>query len=348
VAKPKSNNKYKLFQLVNKHLSEEKFLEGKKLTNKKNKIIRIMTTDDMHLIPSRSPMITCKNKINIVENSKFEDVEIKKTQQYKRSNTIDDEDEEKNDLIIENLESRNKEQNLIERDRNFYTEETPDSFREINLGVPEIDCLANGGSFKEVRIPSHSKFKHMYISQDPYEKYDTVSFHSNGMESEGGSSLEIKVIEKIQAKKNVKIKFLKGDLSHPDEFEEHLFSNFLKTITKQGSVFKPRQSCLVHLIEKEELNIIRERSPTPIKERKESLVRYTSPLKKSKSNEKLPSIISINGKEIHIADKSVIELKKDENFMFNKSLGQKKRYSIYSNENSTIKLPSDCRNLFIL
>ncbi len=275
-------------------------------------------------------------------------MEIKKSERYKRSNTRDDEDEEKNDLIIDNLESRTKEENLIDRDRNFYTEETPDSCREINLGSSDIDFLANGGCCKELRIPLYSKFKQMYLTNEPNEKNDVISLHSNGMENDGGV-FEIKVIEKMQSKINKKIKFIKGDLSSPEDFEEHLFSNFLKNLTIQGSAYnKPRQSCLIHLIEKEELNIMRERSPTPVKERKESLIKYSSPMKKSKSNEKLPSIISINGKEIKISDKSVIELKKNDQLVLNKPFTQKKTFTIYSNEHSTIKVPPECRYFFNL
>jgi hypothetical protein len=246
------------------------------------------------------------------------------------------------------LESRTKEENFIVRDRNFYTEETPDSFREINLVSSDIDCVANGGCCKELRIPLYSKFKQMYITNEPNEKNDVISLHSNGMENDGGI-FEIKVIEKMQSKINKKIKFIKGDLSSPEDFQEHLFSNFLKNLTMQGSAYnKPRQSCLVHLIEKDELNIMRERSPTPVKERKESLIKSSSQMKKSKSNEKLPSIISINGKEIKISDKSVLELKKNDQLVLNKPITQKKTFTIYSNQHSTIKVPPECRYFFNL
>ena len=256
------------------------------------------------------------------------------------------------------MESRNKEGKIyFPKVESFFTEEAPDSYRHINLVNTDTEFMPNGASkkynYKTCFLNSHSK----NINLNEMDlKSDALSILSNGMETERPLDLsdEIKVVEKAK-KKTVKLKYIKGDNNNLEWLDEnnleYIFNTFLTSMNNELPS-NNRKSCLVNLIEKEQLNIIRERSPTPHKERRESLIRQGSPLKRSRSNERISSIISVNGKEIHIIEKSVIELKNNEQPLSPNSkiklsnLLPKKMFPIISNENSTIKLPNGCNFFF--
>jgi hypothetical protein len=310
VGDTKTNNNYKLFTHVNKSLTEEKFLEEKKLLKRRNKMKsskQVYDANFYNILPES--ILNYLNKSLLDVHDAFADQEIEK-KIYFKANSDDEEDELRKDKLIQGYKVQNEKRKKSKN--NIFS-------KEFN------------GEIK-TKKPVNSNVQFVYPSDDEtneaYEngvfRYTNRSALTNGMDF-NKKNPEISVIE-IFSRLNRKIRTLPGDINPIDEFEDDVFCS--KDLERKFSItkIKLRPSYVNNnhnnIIISDEIKITKEKSGSKLDVEN-----------KQYSKERLNSIImgSPNRRSVKI-----VEQKND------------KLLPIFTNSKSTIHLHPNCNFILII